>query len=132
MKKAKLIKPLKNKLDKAFSEYIRRKYADKKGIVACVTCGAKKPWKQMQAGHYIKRSHMATRWYELNVYPQCCGCNMFLHGNYPKFTEWIIKNKGLFTLEYLLDRQKEIVKISQADMQVMLEDYRQKLLEMED
>ena len=38
-------KTLIKKLDTVFSEYIRRKYADKKGIVSCYTCGKKAYWK---------------------------------------------------------------------------------------
>ena len=38
-------KGLVKKLDTVFSEYIRRKYADKKGIVSCYTCGKKAYWK---------------------------------------------------------------------------------------
>ena len=37
-------KTLEKKLDAVFSEYIRRKYADKNGIVSCYTCGKKKFW----------------------------------------------------------------------------------------
>ena len=50
-------KTLVKKLDAVFSEYIRRKYADKNGIVKCYTCNKKAYWKGegMQNGHFISR-----------------------------------------------------------------------------
>ena len=52
------IKNLTKKLDTIFSEYIRRKDANKNGLVECFTCGVIKYWKGegMQCGHFISRS----------------------------------------------------------------------------
>ena len=52
-------KTLITKLDKVFSEYIRRRYA-KNDIATCVTCGKKDHWKKLQAGHFMSRKHYAT------------------------------------------------------------------------
>lgn len=43
---------LKKKLWTLFSEYIRRLYSHD-DICECVTCGVKKHWKELQAGHFI-------------------------------------------------------------------------------
>lgn len=76
MKKKKTKKPtvakLKKKLDKVFSEWIRRRDRD-----ICFTCGNK----GTHAGHYILRRHMNTRWDERNVHCQCVRCNVFEYGN---------------------------------------------------
>ena len=73
--------------DAVFSQYIRLKYADSKGIVKCFTCNTFKHWTMMQNGHYIKRSHLYLRWDERNCKPQDSDCNEFKGGNIPVFTE---------------------------------------------
>ena len=42
------ISKLKKKLDKVFSEYIRRRNADHLGFITCFTCGVKRHWKENQ------------------------------------------------------------------------------------
>ena len=67
-------KRLVNALDKAFSEYIRRRYANDKGLVYCYTCGKQDHWKNMDCGHFMKRGYFPTRWDELNCRCQCQFC----------------------------------------------------------
>lgn len=74
---------LESKLDKVFSELVRRSRADENGYVECYTCGVKKHWKRgMHAGHFISRRNRAVRWDYRHCRPQCAGCNTFgkLHG----------------------------------------------------
>ena len=75
-------KSLVKKLDTIFSEYIRRKYADKNGNVKCYTCDTKKYWKGqgMQNGHFISRSSRILRWSIENCRPQCYACNCMRYG----------------------------------------------------
>jgi hypothetical protein len=73
--------------DRVFSQYIRLKYADNKGIVDCYTCGDKKHWTIMQAGHYMKRGHLYLRWDERNVKPQCQTCNEMKYGNIEQYSK---------------------------------------------
>ena len=70
---------LKGKLDRLFSEYIRRRDADA-GYCRCVTCGKVQHWKEMDAGHFVPRDRIATRWDERNVHAQCRECNRFRSG----------------------------------------------------
>lgn len=61
-------KKLVEKLDKAVSEFVRKR--DKK----CVLCGRVDT---LQAGHVFSRRAYATRWdYKRNVFGQCGGCNL--------------------------------------------------------
>lgn len=39
------------------------------------------PVEDLQAGHFIPRRYVATRWHPLNVWPQCSRCNVELSGN---------------------------------------------------
>lgn len=104
----KTLKGLTKELDKIFSEYIRRKYANENGLVKCVSCPKRANWKELQCGHYVKRSARSTRWSVKNCFPQCVGCNVFQKGNYPAFTSFLLTNYGA---EYIQDLVKEGQKI---------------------
>ena len=65
------------KADKLTSTYIRKKYANHAGNVACVTCGKVLPWKDAHCAHYIERAAKATRWLEENLHPACPSCNVY-------------------------------------------------------
>ena len=77
-------KKLVDKLDKVFSVYIRRRYAEN-DIAECFTCGKQDHWKKLQNGHFQSRKHYATRWHEENCQVQCAGCNVFRYGEQYKF-----------------------------------------------
>lgn len=64
---------LKAKLDRVFSEYIRKRDS-KDGYFTCISCGRILPYEQADCGHYINRIHMATRYSEVNCNAQCRKC----------------------------------------------------------
>ena len=74
MNKAKTLKKLNNKAWKLMSEWIRRRAADWRGFVMCVTCSKSFIWDsgQIHAGHWI---HDKLDYDERNVHPQCRKCN---------------------------------------------------------
>lgn len=80
-----------HKLDAVFSEYIRLSHADEYGIVKCVTCGKYDHWKRMDCGHFIPRTHLATRFNEVNCAPQCPECNQWKGGMLEKYYKQQIK-----------------------------------------
>jgi len=88
--KSKLIK----KLDAAFSQYIRLKYADSRGFCHCISCGKIYHWTRIQNGHYMSRRYMSTRYAEDNCRPQCVACNMFRQGNIQSYRRNLIKEIG--------------------------------------
>jgi 5-methylcytosine-specific restriction endonuclease McrA len=69
-----------NKLDTSFSEFIRLRDSDKNGVCKCITCGDFKHWQDCDAGHFVTRENMGTRWEEQNVNAQCQSCNRFKSG----------------------------------------------------
>jgi len=75
---------------KLFSQYIRRRYADRNGYVECVTCGVYKNWKQLQAGHFIDGRNNTVLFNELFVFPQCYRCNVLLKGNKVQYTLFML------------------------------------------
>lgn len=103
-------KQLVAKLDAAFSQYVRLRYAVA-GDATCVTCGVSKPWKQMQAGHYESRGYYPTRWDEHNVHVQCYGCNVARKGNYPMYARYMVARYGASILDELHLKAHSGVKI---------------------
>lgn len=91
--RTKTIKSLRKKLWDTFSIYVRQRDA---GI--CVSCGARKDWKEMHAGHFIhlgKSKLLGVRELdEANVWCQCPKCNTFLHGNAYNFGKRIEAKYG--------------------------------------
>lgn len=69
-----------NKLDDSFSLFIRLRDSDHQGVCKCITCGEFKHYTDMDAGHFVTRDNMATRWEEENVNAQCQSCNRFKGG----------------------------------------------------
>lgn len=124
--KDKSYRKTKDKLDKVFSEFIRRRDKGK-----CFTCGAKKEWKDTDAGHYIKRQHLATRWSEVNVNCQCMGCNRFRDGNKEVYAIRLERKYGygiLQKLEVLRDKGK---RFKLSELEELIEKYQNKLKELQ-
>ena len=111
------------KLDKVFSEYIRRRNGE---MAMCVTCGKIAHWKEMQAGHFMSRRHRATRWHEDNVQTQCVKCNMFGQGEQFKFGKWLGDEKA----NELIRLSSQVVKLSDYEMQELIELYKEKLADL--
>ncbi len=115
MKKEKSLKTLKKEADKIYSEYIRKKYSDKMGIVSCFTCDIKKPWKEQQNGHYISRNILSTRFCDLNCHVQCVACNVFKRGNLTVYAIRLQRRYGTDILEKLNKLRNEKVKYTKEN-----------------
>ncbi len=112
--------------DAIFSKYIRLKYADKNGLVACFTCGTKKHWTLMQNGHYIKRQHLYLRWDERNCRPQDQYCNEYKDGNIPSFiTELEKECKGI--TEILQEEMRLVHKPTREEIRGIISEYTPKV-----
>ena len=129
-KKANSISKLTEVLDKTFSLFIRLRDTDRNGIFTCCTCHEKKEWHQLNAGHFISRRFMNTRWDEENVAPQCYGCNVMQYGQQYLFAKWIDKTYGEGKADELLQRSREVVKFSDYELREMIELYKQKLMQL--
>lgn len=121
------LRTLKAKCWKVFSEWIRRKDADAGGTNYCFTCGQPKFWKELQAGHFIGGRTNAVLFNEDIVNPQCLMCNVFLHGNYGKYTLKMIDLHGREKVEEFLALKHKTVKYTRSDLEEMIETYKQKL-----
>ncbi len=107
--KKKSVSKLKKEADRIFSIYIRKKYANKNGEVKCYTCPKVLPWKEIQNGHFVSRSNLATRFDEDNCRPQCVGCNVFGSGRIATYAFLLDKELGEGTVARLYKKAQEII-----------------------
>jgi len=108
MKKPKSIRQLIKIADRWFSKFIRLRAATDNGYCTCITCGKVMFWKKgCHAGHFIVRQWVRTRWHPLNVYPQCCKCNLYLNGNYENYYSYMLNEIGQDGIDHLKKVSRE-------------------------
>ncbi len=117
----------KGTLDRIFSEYIRRRDADDKGYVRCISCGKIIQWKDSDCGHYINRKHNSTRYDEFNCNAQCRACNRFDEGNIQGYRKGLIRKYGENVVNMLEIKKHNICKLGQFEINALAETYRKKL-----
>ena len=115
-------KGLVKKLDRVFSLYIRQRHKLNE-IVQCVTCGTRKHWKEVDAGHFVSRKHYATRWNSENVHVQCKYCNGFKAGQNYLMGKYIDRTYGEGKADELIQKSREIKKFTNIDLQEMIQFY---------
>ena len=137
MKKLKFAKPKKVSISKAkakawkaFSLYIRTKYASPFGDVICYTCGKNFKIKTVQAGHGIAGRNNAILFEEKLVRCQCLGCNYFGGGKYAIFTRKLIDELGLQEYDRLVTQATQTVKRTAQDYLEIEKTYKEKLRQL--
>lgn len=99
----------------AFSLWVRVKDADSEGYVKCVTCSVKRPYKDMQAGHFIPGRNNAVLFSEDGVHPQDYQCNVGKKGNWPAYYEYMLRMYGQEVIDELLKQSNETRKYTLED-----------------
>lgn len=122
-KKTKSLSKYKKELDSIFSKYIRER---DKG--ECYTCGLKRLPKEMQAGHFVPRQYLATRFDEINVHCQCYSCNMLYNGQPSAYALRLERDYGKGTVERLEASRQVTTKLSIPWYQEKIQEYTKKLL----
>jgi hypothetical protein len=126
MKKISLSKA-KQKAWSAFSLWVRLSVVDEYGYASCVTCGSRKQYKELQAGHFIPGRSNSVLFSEDGVHPQCYGCNIGKGGNWPAYYEYMLKMYGQEVIDELLIKRHEIVKYKTWDYEEIERKYKAKL-----
>ena len=124
---------LRRKLDRVFSEYIRRRDANHSlsGAAKCCSCYRPFHWTIMDAGHYIKRGKAATRYDERNVHAQCHWCNRFQDGAMPGYTLFLIRRYGPDIIETLYEKSTQEHKWRVTELRAQVAEYKAKLTELD-
>tara|TARA_R100001132_G_C3251837_1_gene78764 strand:- start:32 stop:427 length:396 start_codon:yes stop_codon:yes gene_type:complete len=118
-------KYLVKKLDKIFSIYIRLRDSDENGFCKCISCGKKSFWRDVDAGHFVGRRHLITRFDPKNVYAQCRYCNRYLGGHqYPYSVALEKLEKGL--PDKLFKKSKKTIKLSTNDLILLINKYKKR------
>lgn len=112
------------KLDSVFSQYIRLRVADDTGHGNCFTCHARRHWTEVDAGHFMSRACMSTRWDEKNVQFQCKRCNGFRSGEQFLFSIALDGKYGEGTAEQCLRASKQTRKFSREELEGMYHHYK--------
>lgn len=121
------VSTLKKALDAIFSRFIRISQADDKGMVECYTCYTMHHWKDIQAGHYVSRTHNSLRFDERNVHPQCKACNIFKSGNLDEYALHLMRDYGPRILEELHRVKFQIKQFSAPELQEAIAKYEEKV-----
>jgi hypothetical protein len=126
------ITKLKKKLDKIFSEYIRKRDSDYRGFCKCISCSKEYPafGGKIHAGHLFSRRYLSIRYDEKNVNAQCSYCNTFLNGNQLLAARGVERKWGKGVVEDLESRMNVVVKLSRIDYEEAIEYYKKKIKEL--
>tara|TARA_R110002012_G_scaffold186964_1_gene353806 strand:- start:185 stop:595 length:411 start_codon:yes stop_codon:yes gene_type:complete len=127
-KKKKTVKYWKTKIDKVFHEYIRRRDVNEHGFGKCICCNKPLKYDESDAGHFMGRQYMNTRWNEDNVNIQNRKCNRFEYGNQYAYSKALGKKKA----EELQALSRITVKFMDFEYQEIFDKFNDKLKELKD
>ena len=121
--KSKSLKWYRDKAWELTSKYVRLREADENGYNRCVTCGITKPWKELQAGHFIPQARgNAIRWDLRGIWPQCFRCNINLGGNGAEYTCYMLDRFGRQTVDDLRGVAASTRIMRRADYEEIIDD----------
>ena len=118
------------KVDTVFSQFVRLRATDDRGLGECYTCGSVRHWSEVDAGHFMSRACMSTRFDELNVQFQCKRCNGFRSGEQYLFAKHLDQQYGEGTAERLLIESKKTRKFTRDELEQMFHHYKRKVDEL--
>lgn len=110
-------------LDSIFSKFVRMRDADDSGMATCISCGAVKKWREGDAGHFISRGKMSTRYDEQNVHFQCKKCNIFRNGEQYLYSLALDRKYGEGTAERIYLESNKTKKTSIGELRRMIKHY---------
>jgi hypothetical protein len=121
------VKDLIKELDRVFSIFIRTRFMDHQGIAKCFSCGDFHHWRKGDCGHYISRDNKPLRWDETNTQFQCKRCNITLSGNYPAYTQALVRKYGPGILDQLEIRKNNSMKLERGKLKLLIQVYTKKI-----
>lgn len=111
---------LKAALWKQISIYIRSKDAVE-GFARCFTCGAYKPWKELDCGHF---KHNRLDFDERNLKPQCTKCNKWGRGKLDVYAVKLIEMHGLGWVQKLEADSRLETRYTPAELTLLIKHYK--------
>lgn len=128
----KSVSALVRKLDRVFSEYIRLRDSKPYGYkyFKCISCGAVKPYEQMDCGHFIGRTHMATRFDEKNSNGECKSCNRFSSDHIIYYQRNLVRKYGQEAVDMLIARGRGTKKWTVWELEILITHYTDEIKRM--
>ena len=122
------------KLDKTFSLYIRLRDSAPWGhrFFRCISCGQVKPFDQMDCGHFISRTHMATRFDTQNAHGECRYCNRFSADHLLAYQRNLEAKIGKQAVEMLMVRGRQTKKWSAFELELLIKHFEDEIKKMDD
>lgn len=119
-------------LDTVFQFYIRLRDSRPDGRCQCISCGKVVDFRKIQAGHFRSRSHMSTRWSELNVNGECESCNLsFRDGDHLlDYRRNLIRKIGEQKVEWIEAYCHQERKWSDFELVLMIKEYAKKCAQL--
>lgn len=114
---------LKKKVWIQFSIFIRTRGADSSGFNACVTCGVRKFWRDLQAGHFIRGRLNANLFEERGCYSQCYSCNVGAQGAVVIYYKKMLEMYGQEVIDELIAQNNKTRKWQGGELQALLDHY---------
>ena len=113
------------------SKIVRLSYATN-GYSNCYTCQSVLQVSELQAGHAVGGRHNAVLFDESIIRCQCVRCNVFMRGNYPVFSARLVREHGIDWWEKKLEESNKVKIYTRADLENLIESYRQRLRGLEE
>ena len=118
-------KKLVSRLDKVFSEYIRKRDG------ACVICGKRAPEVRLTCGHLFSRVAYSTRWDESLAFCQCTGCNNRHEYDPGLFIIWFAEKFGWDKYEEGHKKHRTPVKYTNGQLVELIEYWKNRIAWLE-
>lgn len=123
-------------VDAIFSKYIRYRDRHQKCICCNMPLNSSGSIPTLggdyDAGHYVTRGNMATRWDEMNVHAQRKHCNRYEGGNYIGFRKGLIARIGLEEVERLEALKGTIRKFTMQEMEAIRDYFKNALKKLKE
>jgi len=120
----------KKKLDRVFSEYIRRLAWTVSVLFKCFICGRPLTFLSSVAGHWRKRRHLGTRWHEKNAHAICPACNTRDESDPSWYLAAMIRAYTPDELQEIIDLSNKEVHFTESEGQEMIKKYQKLIKEL--
>ena len=117
-------------LDRVFSQFIRLRDADNDGYCICCSSGVRVHWEECDAGHFISRRHLSTRWCEMNVHAQSRYDNRFNQGNAHGYAQFMLNRYGPTVFDDLERLKNTTRKYTKLELKIMADNYKHKIKQL--
>lgn len=111
-----------------FSKYIRLRdcliTTGTKEYGLCFTCGRRKHFKELQAGHFLDGRWNSILFEEDGVHAQCRQCNLFKSGNKEMYEPKMLKLYGAERVEELRALKNQTIRFTKEELIKLKEFYK--------